>query len=52
MPVGSSFGEVIENQGLGRKRENEITVADLTGAAVQDFAIAELALAGLERRAH
>lgn len=35
------LGQVIVDPGLGRKREDEITVADLTGVAVQDVQIAK-----------
>lgn len=35
------LGQVISDPGLGRKREDEITVADLTGVAVQDVQIAK-----------
>lgn len=34
------LGEVIEKRGCGRNAENEITVADLTGVAIQDLQIA------------
>jgi len=34
------LGAVIQNPGLGRQDPNEITVADLTGVAVQDIQIA------------
>jgi ornithine cyclodeaminase/alanine dehydrogenase-like protein (mu-crystallin family) len=34
---------------LRRKGQNDVTIADLTGVAVQDIAIAELALHGLQR---
>jgi ornithine cyclodeaminase len=34
------LGEVIENGSLGRSSETEITVADLTGVAIQDLQIA------------
>lgn len=43
------IGRVIEHPELGRKSQNDITLADLTGVAVQDIAIAELALRGLQR---
>jgi ornithine cyclodeaminase len=43
------LGRVIENPKLGRRREQDITIADLTGVAVQDIMIASLALATLER---
>jgi len=34
------LGQVIENTALGRRDETEITVADLTGVAIQDLQIA------------
>jgi ornithine cyclodeaminase len=42
------LGQVIQNPALQRRRERDITIADLTGVAVQDMAIAELALKNLE----
>jgi ornithine cyclodeaminase len=42
------LGRVIQDPALRRRGERDITLADLTGVAVQDMAIAELALAGLE----
>ena len=36
------LGEVIENSAYGRNSETEITVADLTGLAIQDLEIAAL----------
>jgi ornithine cyclodeaminase len=41
------LGRVIRDPSLRRHTENEISIADLTGVAVQDMAIAELALQGL-----
>jgi ornithine cyclodeaminase len=41
------LGQVIRDPSLRRQSENEISIADLTGVAVQDMAIAELALQGL-----
>lgn len=41
------LGQVIEHPELGRRSSRDITIADLTGVAVQDMAIAELALRGL-----
>jgi ornithine cyclodeaminase/alanine dehydrogenase-like protein (mu-crystallin family) len=38
---------VIEEPSLRRRSEQDISLADLTGVAVQDMAIAELALQGL-----
>jgi ornithine cyclodeaminase len=42
------LGQVIENRKLGRQNEYDITIADLTGVAVQDILIADLALDLLE----
>ena len=33
------IGEIISNQSLGRKNKEQITIADLTGVAVQDIQI-------------
>jgi ornithine cyclodeaminase len=41
------LGRVIQEPTLRRRSEQDITIADLTGVAVQDMAIAELALQGL-----
>ena len=41
------LGRVIQEPSLRRRSEQDITIADLTGVAVQDMAIAELALQGL-----
>ncbi len=38
------LGQVIEHAELGRRGPRDITIADLTGVAVQDMAVAELAL--------
>jgi ornithine cyclodeaminase len=38
------LGEIIQDRGRGRKRDEQITIADLTGVAVQDIQIAKLAL--------
>jgi ornithine cyclodeaminase len=43
------LGQLIRDPALHPRREGDITIADLTGVAVQDMAIAELALQGLER---
>jgi ornithine cyclodeaminase/alanine dehydrogenase-like protein (mu-crystallin family) len=43
------LGRVIEHPELRRRSQDDITIADLTGVAVQDIAIAELALHGLRR---
>jgi ornithine cyclodeaminase len=40
-------GEVIANPALGRTRQDQITVADLTGLAMQDIEIAKLVCAVL-----
>ena len=42
------IGEIVENAALGRQAGSEITIADLTGVAVQDIAIAELVGRALE----
>jgi ornithine cyclodeaminase len=36
------LGDVIKNPGLGRTAEDQITVADLTGVAIQDIQIAKM----------
>lgn len=41
------LGRVVADPALGRASENEITVADLTGVAVQDIQIAKAVLAAL-----
>jgi ornithine cyclodeaminase len=41
------LGRVIEEPSLRRRSEQDISIADPTGVAVQDMAIAELALQGL-----
>jgi ornithine cyclodeaminase len=41
------IGEIAQNASLGRQRESDITIADLTGVAVQDIQIAKLAVAAL-----
>jgi ornithine cyclodeaminase len=41
------LGQVIQDQSLRRRSERDISIADLTGVAVQDMAIAELALQAL-----
>ena len=40
------FGKIIANPSLGRKNDNQITVADLTGVAVQDLMIAKAVYEG------
>jgi ornithine cyclodeaminase len=44
------LGQVIQDQSLRRRNEQDISIADLTGVAVQDMAIAELALQGLQQK--
>ena len=41
------LGRVIQEPSLRRRSEQDVTIADFTGVAVQDMAIAELALQGL-----
>jgi ornithine cyclodeaminase len=41
------LGRVIQDPSMRRRSERDISIADLTGVAVQDMAIAELALQGL-----
>lgn len=38
------LGEIVQDRGLGRTDSTQITIADLTGVAVQDIRIAKLAL--------
>jgi ornithine cyclodeaminase len=42
------LGNLIQNPKLGRKNDNEITVADLTGVAVQDIQISKAVLKGIK----
>ena len=44
------LGQVIQDPSLRRRSEQDITIADLTGVAVQDMAIAELALQRLQQK--
>jgi ornithine cyclodeaminase len=44
------LGRIIANPTLGRRSEDQITVADVTGLAVQDIMIAEAALAAADRK--
>jgi ornithine cyclodeaminase len=44
------LGRVIDQTAARRRGAQDITIADLTGVAVQDIAIAELALQGLQRQ--
>ena len=41
------LGEIAQNPGLGRQSASGITIADLTGVAVQDIQIAKLVVAAL-----
>ena len=41
------LGRIVRNPDLGRRSEDQITIADLTGVAVQDIQIASLVLAAL-----
>jgi ornithine cyclodeaminase len=41
------LGSIINSDASGRKDESEITIADLTGVAVQDIRIAQAVLAGM-----
>lgn len=40
------LGEVIEGSAVGRRSDDELTVADLTGVAVQDIMMAKMVLEG------
>jgi ornithine cyclodeaminase len=42
------LGAMIQDEQLRRRRVEDVTIADLTGVAVQDIAIAELALNRLQ----
>jgi ornithine cyclodeaminase len=42
------LGRVVQDPSLRRASERDISIADLTGVAVQDMAVAELALQGLQ----
>ena len=44
------LGRLIQDPSLRRRSERDISIADLTGVAVQDMAIAELALQGLKKQ--
>ena len=50
LPDLVELGRVIQDPSLRRRSERDISIADLTGVAVQDMAIAELALQGLQLR--
>ena len=41
------IGEIAENPSLGRKHESDITIADLTGVAIQDMQAARLTIEAL-----
>lgn len=41
------LGELVAGSAVGRTSPDDITVADLTGVAVEDIVVAEMALAGL-----
>jgi ornithine cyclodeaminase len=43
------IGEIAQNPGLGRRSESDITIADLTGVAIQDIQAAKLAVNALTR---
>jgi ornithine cyclodeaminase len=45
------LGEIIQDRNRGRQSEMEITIADLTGVAVQDIQIAKLVLGALSVQA-
>ena len=40
------LGDILDQKALGRKKEEDITIADLTGLATQDIAIAGTILLG------
>jgi ornithine cyclodeaminase len=42
------LGRVIADPALRRRSDDEITVADLTGVAVQDIQVAKMAWTGLQ----
>jgi len=41
------LGELVDGSAVGRKGPDDITIADLTGVAVEDIVVAEMALLGL-----
>lgn len=43
------FGHAIKTPGVGRTNDDQITIVDLTGVAVQDIQIAKMVAAGFER---
>ncbi len=48
--VYAELGEIAAGRKKGRERDEEITVADLTGVGVQDAAVANLVLGEALRR--
>lgn len=44
------LGELVVGSAIGRTSPDDITVADLTGVAVEDIVVAEMALSGLTAR--
>ena len=44
-------GELAEDPSLGRRKDTDITIADLQGVAIQDIQVAELAVTAIARRA-
>lgn len=48
--VHAELGEIAAGQKPGRTRDDEITVADLTGVGIQDAAVSNLALSEARRR--
>jgi ornithine cyclodeaminase len=46
--VYAELGDLALGRRPGREREDEITVADLTGVGVQDAAIAQAVVAAIE----
>jgi len=44
----TELGDVLTNPSIGRKNDTEITVADLTGLAAQDIAMAQIVLTAFE----
>ncbi len=43
------LGHVIKDRGIGRTNQGQITVADLTGVAIQDIQIAKMVARARER---
>jgi ornithine cyclodeaminase len=48
--IHAELGEIAAGMKAGRTRDDEITVADLTGVGIQDAAVSNLALAEARRR--